>query len=452
MTHEIVSAQREYYLSGATRSYEFRMDALASLKAAIQRNEQLIMDALKADLNKSGSEAYIFEIGLVLEEISYHEKHLREWMRERTVPGAMGMRTGKSFVSPEPYGVTLIMSPWNYPVNLCFEPLVGAISCGNTAVIKPSAYAPRCAAAFAKLIGEAFAPEYITVVEGGREENAALLNERFDYIFFTGSVAVGRTVMAAAAKNLTPVTLELGGKSPVIVDETANIPLAAKRVAFGKTVNAGQTCVAPDYLFIHESVKDEFIENYKKWLKKFFPKNHDQMVTIISDKHYKRVKRLLEDGNKLIGGGFDDTRRFIEPTVIDGLSFDSPIMQEEIFGPLLPVFAYKDLDECIAFIRSREKPLALYMFSECQDNIRRVLDNCAFGGGCINDTLMHLGNANLPFGGVGNSGMGSYHGEKSFETFSHFRSVFHQSGMLDEPVRYMPYSDMRLALMKKLLK
>lgn len=453
MISQIVQSQREYFLSGDTRSYEFRAEALRKLKESVIKNEKELTDALKSDLNKSPMESYLTEIGIVLDEISFHQKHLKKWMKRKRVKSYIGQLPGKCFIAPEPYGVVLIMSPWNYPVNLCFEPLIGAISGGNCAVIKPSAYAPATSYAIAKLISETFPKEYITVIEGGRQQNAQLLEEKFDYIFFTGSVEVGKVVMEAASKHLTPVTLELGGKSPVIVDETANIKLAAKRIAFGKVINAGQTCVEPDYLFIHETKKEEFVEEFKKALKEFFPDGDmSDMCTIISDKHYARVKKLMEGEKIILGGGSDDSRRFIEPTLLDGITFESPIMQEEIFGPLLPIITYKDLDECIRFIQSRPRPLALYIFTESKANSERILSTCSFGGGCINDAIMHIVTPYMPFGGVGYSGMGDYHGKKSFDTFTHYRSILSQSTRMDVNLRYMPYDDKKLRLLKKVLK
>lgn len=449
----IVKKQRKFFETGKTKSYGFRIRALGRLKKAIIRNEELLYNALKADLNKSNAETYLCEIGIVLDEISYHEKRLHRWMRKQYIKPSLGQFPGTCFRLPEPYGVTLIMAPWNYPINLCMEPLIGAISGGNTVILKPSDYAPETSKVITKIISEAFVPYYITVVEGGREENKSLLTEEFDYIFFTGSSKVGKVVMKAASKNLTPVTLELGGKSPVIVDKTANIKLAARRIAFGKVTNAGQTCVAPDYLLIHRDVKERFIREYKKALEKFFvDKDYSDMVTIISEKHYKRLKGLIAEEDIILGGGYDDKRRFIEPTLIDNVSLDSPVMKEEIFGPILPIITYDKLVESIHIIRALDKPLALYVFSESRRTIDRIYHNCSFGGGCINDTLLHLTNPRLPFGGVGASGMGSYHGKKSFETFTHYRSIFRQSTRLDLPIRYMPYTDSKLKLLKRVLR
>ena len=449
----LIARQRDYFSSGATRPLSFRMDALRKLQKALQDNEDLIAKAMQADLNKSPFESYMTETGMVLDEIRYHLKHLPRWIRTKGVRTPVTQFHAKSFVVPEPYGVALIMSPWNYPLQLCLEPVVGAISGGNCAVIKPSAYAPATSNAIAKLIGETFPPEYLTVVEGGREQNSALLEEAFDYIFFTGSVEVGKAVMEAAAKHLTPVTLELGGKSPVIVDETANLKLAAKRIAFGKVLNAGQTCVEPDYLMIHEAVKDRFLEEYKKALAKFFPGGDmSEMPVIISEKHFQRVSRLLKDEKAVIGGGVDEARRFIEPTVLAGITPDSPVMQEEIFGPILPLLTYTNLSDCIKFIRSRPRPLALYLFTESRATEKKILDSCSFGGGCINDTIIHLANPRMGFGGVGYSGMGSYHGKLSFDTFTHYRSIVRKSTWIDLPMRYHPYTEKNFKMIRKLMK
>lgn len=449
----LINSQREYFLSGATRPYSFRLDALKKLKTAVQKYETDIADALEKDLGKHSMESYMCETGLVLEELSYHIKHLHKWMKDKRVKTPIAQFHGTSHICPEPYGVILVMSPWNYPVQLCLEPLTAAISAGNCAVVKPSAYSPHTSAVLAKLISETFPPEYISVVEGGREENRALLQEKFDYIFFTGSVAVGKTVMEAAAKHLTPVTLELGGKSPVIVDETANIPIAAKRIAFGKVINSGQTCVAPDYLMIHETVKDRFIAEFKSALETFFPGgDRSNMPVMVNEKHFNRVVSLMQGESAVIGGGYNREKRAIGPTLLDGITPESPIMQEEIFGPVLPVMTYTSLDECIDFIRSRPKPLALYLFTASSETEKRILNTCSFGGGCINDTIIHLTSPDLPFGGVGESGMGSYHGKSGFDLFTHYRSVIKKSTWTDLPMRYHPYTTGKLRLIKMFLK
>ena len=451
--HEIVESEKHFFRTGVTRGVDFRIDMLKKFRKAIIENDELISAALKADLNKQPFESYMCETGLLLEEINFHIKRLKKWSKTRRVKSGIGQLPGKSYICPEPYGVVLIMAPWNYPVQLCLMPLVGAISAGNCAVVKPSAYAPESSRVISKLIESAFPTGFVTAVEGGREANKALLDEPFDYIFFTGSVAVGKTVMEAAAKRLTPVTLELGGKSPIIVDETANLPLAARRIAFGKVLNAGQTCVAPDYLMIEKSVEALFIEEYKKALASFFPDGDmSGMVRIINDKHFERVCNILDNsGSVAIGGARDAETRFIEPAVLTGVPIDSPAMQQEIFGPVLPVLPYEKLDDCIDFIRSRPKPLALYIFSENKMNQEKVLNSCSFGGGCINDTVIHLASSHMSFGGVGESGMGSYHGKKSFDTFTHYRSVLKQ-GKLDVKLRYFPYKSGKEKITRMILK
>ncbi len=449
----IVARQREYFESGATSPVSFRMEALRKLQKSLIDNESLINAAMKTDLNKSPFESYMTETGMVLDEIRFHLKHLPRWAKTKTVRTPLAQFHSKSFVVPEPYGVALIMSPWNYPLQLCLEPLVGAISGGNCAVIKPSAYAPATSSAIAKMISETFRPEYLAVVEGGRDQNSALLEEVFDYIFFTGSVAVGKVVMEAASKNLTPVTLELGGKSPVIIDETANMKIAARRLAFGKVLNAGQTCVEPDYLFVHKTVKDKFLQEFSKALKEFFPDGDmSNMPVIISEKHFQRVSRLIKGENAVIGGSIDESKRFIEPTVLVGITPDSQIMQEEIFGPILPLMTYTDLDDCIRFIRSRPRPLALYLFTQSKAAEEKILSTCSFGGGCINDTIIHLANPYMGFGGVGYSGMGSYHGKLSFDTFTHYRSIVKKYTWIDMPMRYHPYTEKNFKMIRKLLK
>ena len=451
--HEIVESEKHFFRTGVTRGVDFRIDMLKKFRKAIIENDELISAALKADLNKQPFESYMCETGLLLEEINFHIKRLKKWSKTRRVKSGIGQLPGRSYVCPEPYGVVLIMAPWNYPVQLCLMPLVGAISAGNCAVVKPSAYAPESSRVISKLIESAFPTGFVTAVEGGRDANKALLDEPFDYIFFTGSVAVGKTVMEAAAKRLTPVTLELGGKSPIIVDETANLPLAARRIAFGKVLNAGQTCVAPDYMMIEKSVEAPFIEEYKKALADFFPDGDmSGMVRIINDKHFERVCNILDNsGSIAIGGARDAETRFIEPAVLTDVPIDSPAMQQEIFGPVLPVLPYEKLDDCIDFIRSRPKPLALYIFSENKMNQEKVLNSCSFGGGCINDTVIHLASSHMSFGGVGESGMGSYHGRKSFDTFTHYRSVLKQ-GKLDVKLRYFPYKSGKEKIIRMILK
>lgn len=449
---KLVKMQRNFFNTGGTRSVRFRRAMLRRLAGAIKDNEDLLNEAMKEDMNKSPLEVYMTETGMVLDEIRYHLKHVESWAMDKEKITPLAQFPSRSYVSPEPYGVALIMSPWNYPVQLCLEPLIGAISAGCTAVIKPSAYAPATSAAIGEIIHSVFPPKYIAVVQGGRKENSKLLEQRFDYIFFTGSPAVGHMVMESAAKYLTPMTLELGGKSPVIVDQTADIRIAARRIAFGKVLNAGQTCVEPDYMFIHESVKEEFITEYQMAISDFFPDGDmSDMNVIINQKHFDRVSRLLESGRAVVGGTTDPERRFIEPALLDDVSLDSPIMQEEIFGPILPMITYTNIDTCIEYIISHEKPLALYLFTASKSTERRVLRCCSFGGGCINDTIIHLATSRMPFGGVGASGMGSYHGKKSFDTFTHYRSIVSKGTWLDLPVRYRPYTPLKDKIIRLLM-
>ena len=450
---ELAAQQRTYFNTGATRTAAFRRQALERLRAALLEHEEELNAALLADLNKAPAESYFTETGMVLEELRFQLKHFEKWVRPRRVITPPAQFPSRGELLPEPYGCVLIMAPWNYPVQLCLIPLVGAIAAGNCAVVKPAAYAPASSAAIAKLLGEIFPPEFVAVVEGGRAENRALLEQKFDYIFFTGSPAVGREVMAAGAKNLTPVTLELGGKSPVIVDSTADIPLAARRIAFGKVLNAGQTCVAPDYLLLHRSMKDAFVREYRRALEEFFPGgDYEELPCIVNDNHFRRASCLLAEQRVLIGGETDATRRFIAPTLLDETDPAAPVMQEEIFAPILPMLCWQEREEVVRFVQSRPKPLALYLFTRDREMERAIFDQCSFGGGCLNDTIVHLACSGLPFGGVGNSGMGSYHGKQSFDTFTHYRSVLKKANWLDLPMRYHPYSGEKLRWIKRFLK
>lgn len=454
MNHSnIIQDQRNYFNQGTTKEYSFRIHMLKKLQKAIRENEDLFCKAMQQDMNKCSSEVYMTEIGMVLEELRYHIRHLASWMKKKRVLTPLAQFPSKSYVSPQPYGVALIMSPWNYPIQLCLEPLIGAISAGCTAVVKPSIYAPATSHAIAKVLGEIYPPNYIAVIEGGREENNALLKEQFDYIFFTGSPSVGRLVMESASRHLTPLTLELGGKSPVIVDHTANIKIAAKRIAFGKVLNAGQTCVEPDYLFIHKDCKFEFIKAYEQALQEFFP-NDDKsdMNVIINQKHFERLCKLLEGTNIVLGGEVEEERRFIAPTLLDDVTFDSPIMKEEIFGPILPMISFTDITECTKYIMANQKPLALYLFTRDKAVQHQVLSSCCFGGGCINDTIIHLATSRMGFGGVGESGMGSYHGKLSFDTFTHYRSIVKKATWLDLPIRYRPYSKRKDKILRFFMK
>ena len=450
---DILSAQRAFFRTGATLPVEGRLAALRRLKSAILRHGDDINAALKADLNKSPFESYMCEVGMVLSELSFIQKHLRRWARDRRVPTPLAHFPAASFLHPEPYGVTLVMAPWNYPFLLTMEPLIGALAAGNCVVVKPSNYAPAASALIARLLGEVFDPAHVAVVQGGRAENQALLDQKFDYIFFTGSPAVGREVMARAARHLTPVSLELGGKSPCIVDASAHLPLAARRIAFGKFLNAGQTCVAPDYLLVHESVKERLADQLEKAVTAFFgadPLSCDDYVKIINHKHYRRLLGLLEGERARFGGQARDGR--IAPTLLDAVTPNSPVMQEEIFGPLLPMLTYRELDEAVAFVSERPKPLALYLFTRDKEVERQVLSRLSYGGGCVNDTVVHLATSRLPFGGVGESGMGSYHGKASFDTFTHDKGILKKSNRMDLPMRYRPYSEGKGRLVKLFLK
>ena len=449
---DIYEKQRAYFDSGATRSYEARLTALKALQKAVQDYTPALLDALHKDLNKHPYEATMCETGLILSELRHHIRCLKKWMKNQRVPSPIYNFPSRSFQSPEPYGLTYIIGPWNYPAQLCLLPLIGALSAGNCAVVKPSTKAPETARVLGELLASVFPEDYVYVAQGSREETAELLELKWDYIFFTGSQAGGQQVLQAAARHLTPVSLELGGKSPAIVDPTANLKLAARRIAFGKVLNAGQTCVAPDYLLIHESVLKPFLTEYARALEKFFPKgDRSQMVKIINDAHFLRLTDYLEDAEILLGGTADSGLRHIAPSVV-AADLDEPIMQEEVFGPILPVITWKDLDWCAELINHRDKPLAMYIFTG-DNNIRQhLLDRCSFGGGCINDTVMHCASASLPFGGVGSSGMGSYHGKKSFETFTHYRSILDHKTWLDLPLRYFPYSKLGLKLIRLFLR
>ena len=450
-----VAAQRAYFAQGETLDVAFRKDALRRLREAILLSEPQINAALKQDLGKSPSESYMCEVGMTFSELSYTLGHVDRWARRHSVLTPLAQFHARSFTVHNPYGVVLIMSPWNYPFMLTMEPLIGALAAGNCALLKPSAYAPATSAVIREIVSACFPPEYVAVVEGGRKENQALLEQRFDYIFFTGGVTVGREIMRKAAEHLTPISLELGGKSPCIVDSTAKLDLAARRIAFGKLLNCGQTCVAPDYLLIDRKVKDEFIALLKKHIASMTGGDalaNAQYVHMINRKHYDRVMGLIDPEKVVLGGQGDPETLRIAPTILDNVTADDAVMQEEIFGPVLPVIAVDSLSEAVDFIRSREHPLALYLFSEDKRTQERFLRSVAFGGGCINDTIIHLATSRMGFGGVGNSGMGSYHGKRSFDTFSHEKSIVSKSTWMDLPVRYMPYSSLKDQLLRLFLR
>lgn len=452
---QIVDQQRHYFHTGATLPVSQRKKTLKNLKNAILANEQEIYRALRADLGKSNCESYMCEIGLVLSEISYMLKHIRSFSRKRTVLTPFSQFPSKSFQKRSPYGVVLIISPWNYPFMLTFDPLADALAAGNTVILKPSAYSPNTSRIIEKIIRSCFSPELVNVVTGGRAENVSLLNQKFDYIFFTGSQNVGKDVMRYAAEHLTPVTLELGGKSPCIVDESANLKLAARRIVFGKFLNCGQTCVAPDYIYCHESIKDSLIRELITQIKTQFspdPLHNADYGRIISEKHFKRLCGLFSASAVVYGGKSDADTLKIEPTLLSPVSFSDAVMQEEIFGPLLPIVTWKTQNEVIDTLNTLPHPLALYLFSSDKKFIRKVTDRCNYGGGCINDTIIHLATSRMGFGGVGESGMGSYHGKKGFETFSHEKSMVDKKTWLDLPMRYQPYTRRNDKLIRMFLK
>ena len=395
------------------------------------------------------------EIGLVLSEINYMIKNIRRFAKDKTVRTNLSQFAARSYVKSVPYGVTLIISPWNYPFLLSIEPLVDAIAAGNTAIIKPSEYSESTSEVIEELISSIFPREYVSVVLGAKDESIYLLNQKFDYIFFTGSKAVGKYVMNKASDNLTPVTLELGGKSPCIVDDTAKIALAAKRIVFGKYLNCGQTCVAPDYILCHKDIKEKLVSSIKDEIKNQFGKNplqNKHYGKIISDRHFERIIKLIDIDKVVCGGGYNKKTLRIEPTVLDNVTLSDAVMQEEIFGPVLPILTYENIDEVVSFVNNREKPLALYIFSENKKNINKITTKCYYGGGCINDVVIHLATSNMGFGGVGESGMGAYHGKTGFDTFSHKKSIVDKKTFIDLPMRYQPYNLLNEKLIRMFLK
>lgn len=452
---KIIDNQRRYFRSGQTLDLTVRQRALSRLKAGIQRHEKEIDRALKADLRKSPFEGYMCETGLTLSEISYMQRHLKRFAAEKSVCTPLSQFHSRSFQKPSPYGVVLIMSPWNYPVLLSLDPLADAIAAGNTVVLKPSAYSPHTSAILGKIIRECFDPRYVAVIPGGRSENSCLLNQRFDYIFFTGSQAVGKEVMKKAADHLTPVTLELGGKSPCIVDKKADLKLAAKRIVFGKYLNCGQTCVAPDYIYCHRDIKDALLAEIIRQIRKQYgerPLENREYGKIINEKHFNRLCGLMEKKKIAYGGKTDPAALRIEPTVLDQVSFEDAIMKEEIFGPLLPVLTFCSIGEAIRTIAAMPHPLALYIFTTDKSAAKRVISECGFGGGCINDTIIHLATSEMGFGGFGESGMGSYHGKDGFDTFSHYKSIVEKKTWIDLPMRYRPYREINRKLIRFFLK
>ncbi len=447
--------QKDFYDLGKTKSYKFRKENLENLYNAIVEFEPKLIKAMHDDFAKSAFESYETEIGLVLEEISYHKKHLKKWMKPKRVKTSIAHFPSKGYRFPEPYGRVLIISPWNYPFQLLIDPLVGAISAGNTAILKPANYTQNTSNVIEEMINKYFPEEYIAVFKGNRDINKALLDEKYEYIFFTGSPFLGRKVMESASKNLTPVTLELGGKSPCIVHNDANVKITAQRLIWGKFLNCGQTCVAPDYLLVHTDIKEKLINEMKKVIKKYYgmdPKASDDFPRIINNKHFERLKSLIEQEEVITGAEFVKEEKYIAPTLLNNVSKDAPIMQEEIFGPVLPIIEYSNLEDEIKYINNNPRPLALYLFTKSKQIEKKVVNSINYGGGCINDTIIHLANSELPFGGIGNSGMGSYHGKESFNTLSHYKSILKRGLWLDLEIRYPPYSKTKLNLVKKLLK
>lgn len=440
---EIISKQREYFKSGATLTVEFRIDSLKKLYATVKLHENDIAAALKFDLGKSNFESFMCEIGMVLSEISYMIKHTKKFASKKRVRTPLAQFASSSYRQPTPYGNVLIMSPWNYPFLLSIGPLIDAIAAGNTAIIKPSAYSPYTSEVVKKIISDTFATEHVAVVTGGRRENSALLEQKFDFIFFTGSQNVGKEVLRHAAEYLTPVVLELGGKSPCIVDDSAKIKIAAKRIVFGKFLNCGQTCVAPDYVLCDKKIKNiliseicnQIIEQYSE-----NPLNNNDYGKIINDKHFERICKLIDKEKVVTGGAFDKEKLKIEPTLMDNVTWDDAVMQEEIFGPVLPVLTYDKFEDVFDLLYDKQKPLALYLFSENKKHIKEITRRVSYGGGCINDTIIHLATSEMGFGGVGESGMGQYHGKAGFETFSHTKSIVDKKTFIDLPMRYQPYS------------
>ena len=439
----IIENQRRFFASGATLDVNYRIAALKKLQQALKDRESAIARAIRADLGKSPEESYMCETGIVLAEISYMLRHIRRFAREKTVATPLAQFASRSYRKPMPYGVTLIMSPWNYPLMLSLDPLVDAITAGNTVVLKPSAYSPATSRLLAEILGELFPEEYIAVIEGGREENAYLLDQKFDYIFFTGSKAVGQLVLEKASRYLTPVTLELGGKSPCIVDQSAKLELAARRIVFGKYLNCGQTCVAPDYVLCHSAVKDRFVECIRKEIQRQYGsdyRNNPLYGKIISKRHFDRVVGLIDPAKVVHGGHSDPDSQKIEPTVMDNITWNDAVMGEEIFGPIMPILTYDSIEEVIQTVNSHDTPLALYIYAQDKHVIRSVTSRCGFGGGCVNDCIIHLATSNMGFGGMGQSGMGAYHGKTGFDTFTHYKSIVDKKTWMDLPMRYQPYN------------
>lgn len=451
---EVVARQRAFFLTHQTLSVPFRLQKLKDLQKSIENNQEAIFDALQKDFRKSHFETFATEIALLLDEIKLMSENLSQWAKPQPVRGSWLLFPSASYLYPEPYGTTLIIGAWNYPIQLTLLPAVGAIAAGNTVIIKPSELATHTSALIKRIVSETFEPAHVCVIEGGVEETQLLLKERFDKIFFTGSTAVGKIVAKAAAEYLTPITLELGGKSPCIVDEDADLDVSARRIVWGKFINAGQTCVAPDYVLAHKKIRSMLVLKMSKYITEFYgknPQNSPDYPRIINKKHFDRLKKYLNDGRVIKGGETDEQELYIAPTILEEVTWESPVMQEEIFGPILPVLEFSDLEKVVEELKCKEKPLACYYFGKSEKRQEYVLQHLAFGGACINDTVMHTANPNLPFGGVGNSGQGGYHGKFSFDTFTHYKAVLKKPFWMDIPLRYPPYKG-KLNLLKNIIK
>lgn len=451
--NKLVMLQRQYYNTGKTRDISFRLEKLKRLKSVVLENEEKILLALKKDLNKSNFEGFMTEVGMFYSELDFAIKNIRKWGKTKRVKSSMVNFPSVSKIIPQPYGVTLIMSPWNYPFQLALIPLVWSVAAGNCVILKTSEYSVSTSGIVKEIIEKIFSKEYVAVVQGGQEESEKLLLERFDYIFFTGSTNVGKIVMKSASEYLTPTTLELGGKSPCIILKDADIDLTAKRLTWGKLINAGQTCVAPDYVLVHEDRKDELIEKIKYYIIKYFgdnPCNNEQFPKIINERHFNRIVYLIDIDKVVYGGDYNNEKLKIEPTILNDVTWDDNIMKEEIFGPIFPILTYKDLDEVVQEIIQRPNPLALYIFTKNKKLENKILEMIPAGGCCINDTITHIATNYLPFGGVGESGMGSYHGKAGFDTFTHYKSVLKKLN-LDMPIRYAPYNDKLIKILKKIM-
>ena len=451
--NELTQKQRDFFASGQTKDVKFRKEQLIKLKNVVSKHEKDFIEALHKDLRKHEFEAYATEIGFILIELKKAIQNVEKWSKPRSVPTPLFHFNGSSYIHPEPYGMTLIISPWNYPFQLLFAPLIGAMAAGNTAVLKPSEFAPATSALIAAVMADNFDDKYIAVVEGGVAESKALLEEKFDYIFFTGGTNVGRLVYQAAAKHLTPVTLELGGKSPCIVDRDTNISLTAKRIVWGKFVNAGQTCIAPDYILVDKSVKEQLVAKMIEYIKKSYGSDAGSSnfyPRIVNKTHHRRLSSYLSEGKIIYGGTANEDDLYIEPTIMENPEVDANIMNDEIFGPILPIIEYDNISDAIKFVNNKQKPLALYVFSKDEKKVQKILHETSAGGVTVNDTLLHIANPHLPFGGVGESGIGAYHGQSSFDVFSHMKSVLRRTFLVDDPVRYAPYK-INISWLKKLM-